>query len=102
MSAQGLLGTARALQARESLDLLLASPLAMHLVVASCLISMVASATGSVALLIIPLANIGATLDGPAWLAVYPTLPALAVIGTVIGMASRLASSCGSTRAARG
>jgi hypothetical protein len=66
MSAQGLLGTARALQERESLDLLLASPLPMRLVLASRLISMVASASGSVALLVIPLANMGAILDGPA------------------------------------
>jgi ABC-2 type transport system permease protein len=87
MSAQGLLGTARALQERGGMDLLLASPLPIRLILASRLASIVASSFGSVALLVLPVANMGVVLDGPAWLAVYPTLLALSLIGTVAGMA---------------
>lgn len=87
MSAQGLLGTARALQERGAMDLLLASPLPMRLILASRLVSITAGSFGSVALLILPAANVGAFLYGPAWLAAYPTLLALSLIGTVVGMA---------------
>jgi ABC-2 type transport system permease protein len=87
MSAQGLLGTARTLQERGGMDLLLASPLSIRLILASRLASIAASSFGSVALLVLPVANMGIVLDGPAWLAVYPTLLALAMIGTVGGMA---------------
>ena len=87
MAAQGLLGTARTLQERGGMDLLLASPLPVRLILASRLMSIAASSFGSVALLVLPVANMAAILDGPAWLAVYPTLLALALIGTVVGMA---------------
>ena len=87
MAAQGLLGTARVLQERGGMDLLLASPVPSRLVLASRLTSIAASSFGSVALLVLPVANMGAVLDGPAWLAVYPTLLALALIGTSGGVA---------------
>jgi ABC-2 type transport system permease protein len=87
MSAQSLLGTARTLQERGSMDLLLSSPLPPRLVVASRLVSLAASSLGSVAVLLLPLANMGWLLDGPIWLAMYPTLAALALIGTALGMA---------------
>jgi ABC-2 type transport system permease protein len=87
MSAQGLLGTARALQERGGMDLLRASPLPMRPILASRLVSIAASSFGSVALLVLPVANMGVILDGPVWLAVYPTLLALSMIGTVGGMA---------------
>jgi ABC-2 type transport system permease protein len=87
MSAQGLLGTARTLQERGGMDLLLASPLPMRVILASRLVSIAASSFGSVALLVLPVANMGVVLDGPAWLAVYPTLLALSLIGTIGGMA---------------
>jgi ABC-2 type transport system permease protein len=100
MTAQGLLGTARTLQERGGMDFLLASPLPIRLILASRLTSIAASSFGSVALLLLPIANMGVVLDGPAWLAVYPTLLALALIGTVAGTAVA-ASSCGAIRAAR-
>ena len=90
MSAQGLLGTARALQERAGMDLLLASPLPMRPILASRLVSIAASSFGSVAILVLPVANMGAILDGPAWLAIYPTLLALAAIGTIVGMAAAI------------
>lgn len=87
MGAQGLLGAARALTERGSMDLLLSSPLSMRAIVASRLISIAASSFGSIALLLLPVANMGLVLDGPAWLALYPTLFALALLGTITGMA---------------
>ena len=101
MSAQGLLGTARALQERAGMDLLLASPLPMRPILASRLVSIAASSFGSVGLLVLPVANMGVVLDGPTWFAVYPTLLALALIGTVAGMAVAIGLflSCDARRA---
>ena len=87
MTAQGLLGMARTLLERGNMDLMLASPLPVPSIFASRLASMVIGSFGSVALLALPLANMAAILYGPAWLAVYPTLLALAVIGTLGGAA---------------
>jgi ABC-2 type transport system permease protein len=87
ISAHGLLGASRTLQERGSMDLMLASPLPVRLILASRLISIAASSFGSVALLVLPLANVAAILHGRAWLAAYPTLLALSLIGTVVGMA---------------
>jgi ABC-2 type transport system permease protein len=85
MTAQGLLGMARTLLERGSIDLMLASPLPVRVILSSRLASIALSSFGSVALLALPLANMAAILYGPAWLAVYPALLALAVIGTVGG-----------------
>ena len=87
ISAQGLLGASRTLQERGGMDLVLASPLPVRLILAARLISIAASSFGSVALLVLPLANVAAVLHGRAWLAAYPTLLALSLIGTVVGMA---------------
>ena len=89
MTAQGLLGTARTLQERGSIDLLLASPLPVRLILASRALAIAASSFGSVALLVLPVANVGAVLDGPAWLAAYPALLALSLIGTAVGPGRR-------------
>jgi ABC-2 type transport system permease protein len=91
ISAQGLLGASRTLQERGGMDLMLASPLPVRLILAARLISIAASSFGSVALLVLPLANVAAILHGPAWLAAYPTLLALSLIGTVVGMAVAIA-----------
>jgi ABC-2 type transport system permease protein len=85
MTAQGLLGMARTLLERGGMDLMLASPLPVRVILASRLASIATSSFGSVALLALPLANMAAILYGVGWLAVYPTLLVLAVIGTVGG-----------------
>jgi ABC-2 type transport system permease protein len=85
MTAQGLLGMARTLLERGGMDLMLASPLPVRVILASRLASTAMSSFGSVALLALPLANMAAILYGAAWLAVYPTLLALAMIGTLGG-----------------
>ena len=79
MIAQGLLGTSRTLQERGSSDLLFSSPLPVRLVLASRATATAASSFGSVGLLVLPVANMAALLDGPAWLAAYPALLALSL-----------------------
>jgi ABC-2 type transport system permease protein len=87
MIAQSLLGTARVLQERASLDLILGSPISARLILASRAMAVAASSFGSVAILVLPVANMAFVLDGPAWLAVYPTLVSLALFGTAAGSA---------------
>ena len=90
MIAQGLLGTSRTLQERGSSDLLFSSPLPVRLVLASRATATAASCLGSVGLLVLPVANMGVLLDGPAWLAAYPVLLALSLIGTTAGLAAAI------------
>ena len=90
MVAQGLLGTSRTLQERGSSDLLFSSPLPVRLVLASRATAMAASSFGSVGLLVLPVANVGLLLDGPHWLAAYPALFALSLIGTTAGLAAAI------------
>ncbi len=87
MLAQSLFGATRALYDRGDLDLLLGSPLAASKVFAAKAAAIAISTFGSVAILTLPLANVGALIDRPAWLAVYPVLMALALIATSLGLA---------------
>jgi ABC-2 type transport system permease protein len=86
MIAQGLFGVTRTLYDRGDLDLLLGSPLPPVRVLAAKAAAIAASTLGSIALLVLPLANIGALLGQTAWLALYPTLIALALISTSLGL----------------
>jgi len=87
MTAQSVFSATRALYDRAVLDLLLSSPLpAVRVVSAKCL-AIMASTLGSIALLALPIADMGAATDGPQWLGVYPALVALALIATSIGLA---------------
>jgi ABC-2 type transport system permease protein len=90
MAAQGLLLATRTLQERGHLDLLLGSPLPARTVLASRAIAIAANSFGSAAILALPAANIGAVLDGPAWLGIYPTLLALSLVGTACGLAAAI------------
>jgi ABC-2 type transport system permease protein len=90
MIAQGLLGTSRTLQERGSSDLLFSSPLPVRLVLASRAAATAASSFGSVGLLVLPVANMSVLVDGPSWLAVYPALLALSLIGTTAGFAAAI------------
>jgi ABC-2 type transport system permease protein len=87
MTAQGLLGMARTLQDRAGMDLLLASPLPMRRILAARLLSIAAGSLASVGVLLLPVADMAAMLGDPAWLALYPTLVSLALIGTCAGTA---------------
>jgi ABC-2 type transport system permease protein len=87
MTSQGLLGGARTLIDRGNLDLLLASPLPAATVLVSRAVAIAASGFGSVAVLAMPVAHMGALLHGPGWLVLYPLLAALALVGGILGLA---------------
>ena len=91
MIAQGLFGITRTLYDRGDLDLLLGSPLPAWRVLAAKTAAVAASTFGSIALLVLPLANVGAVLGQPAWLAAYPVLIALALIATSLGLGLSIA-----------
>ncbi len=87
MIAQSLFGATRTLYDRADLDLLLGSPLPAARIIAAKSASIAASTFGSLALFLLPVANMGALIDGPAWLGIYPALIGLALIATSVGLA---------------
>jgi len=90
MIAQGLLATSRTLQERGIGDLLFSSPLPVRLVLAARASATAASSFASVGLLALPVADMGVLLDGRSWLAAYPVLFALSLIGTAAGLAGAI------------
>ncbi len=86
MMAQGVFGLTRTLYNRTDLDLLLGSPLDAARIVAAKVMAIAVASLGSVSLLLVPVANTGAFLDGPHWLAVYPVLISLALLATALGL----------------
>lgn len=87
MLAQGVFGLTRTLYHRADLDLLLGSPLPARRVMAAKAVAIAASSFGSVAVLALPIAHIGALLDGPHWLTLYPLLISFALLATAAGLA---------------
>ena len=87
MIAQSLFGATRALYDRADLDLLLGSPLPAARIVAAKATSIMAGTTVSIALFLLPLANMGALTDSRIWLAVYPVLLGLSLLATSLGLA---------------
>ncbi len=86
MIAQSLFSAMRTLFDRGDLDLLLGSPLPPRRIFASKAMAIAASAFGSVALLTLPVANAGAIVNGPVWLAIYPVLVGLALLATALAL----------------
>ncbi len=91
MTAHSLFGAARTLYARGDLDLLLGSPLPPWRVLAAKAVGIAAGSFGSVAMLVLPLANAGAALGNPTWLSAYPLLAGLALLAAAIGISITLA-----------
>ncbi len=86
MIAQSLFATTRTLFDRGDLDLLLGAPLPAARILAAKAMAIAASTLGSIALLVLPIANMGAILGETRWLAAYPTLVAMALIATALGL----------------
>jgi ABC-2 type transport system permease protein len=86
MIAQSLFGATRALYDRADLDLLLGSPLPPGRIIAAKAAAIAAGTFGGLAVFLLPIANMGALLDGPGWLGIYPALIGLALIATSIGL----------------
>jgi ABC-2 type transport system permease protein len=91
MISQGLLGATRSLYDGRDLDLLLGSPLPSWMIFTSRALAIAVAALGSMALLILPLAHMGALMQSPVWLMIYPLLIAQALIGTAVGLFAALA-----------
>lgn len=87
MIAQSLFGATRALFDRGDLDLLLGSPLSATRVFAAKAAAIAASTFGSIAVLTVPIAIVGALIDRHAWLGFIPALIALALIATSLALA---------------
>lgn len=87
MIAQSLFATARTLYDRGDLDLLLGSPMSARSVVASKAAAIATSTFGSLALLTLPVANMGALVDRWAWLGIYPALIGLVLTATALALA---------------
>ena len=86
MIAQSLFGAMRVLYDRGDLDLTLGSPLSVHRIFAAKALAVAGSTFGSIAVLALPLANMGALTGNIAWLSAYPTLAALALIATALAL----------------
>lgn len=91
MMAQGLFAATRTLFDRGDLDLLYGSPLPRRRVLAAKAVSIALSSLGSVALLALPVVNVAAIRLGPHWLAVYPALAGVALLGTAIALGVTIA-----------
>lgn len=91
MSAQSLFAATRMLFDRGDLVLLLSSPVPSRVILAEKAAAIMASTLGSVAILVVPIANMGVLFFGSAWLAVYPVLFALALIATALGLSIAMA-----------
>lgn len=87
MLAQGIFGLTRTLYHRADLDLLLGSPLPARRVIAAKVIAIAASSFGSIAILVLPVAHMGAIVAGRHWLGLYPLLVSFALLATAFGLA---------------
>jgi ABC-2 type transport system permease protein len=72
----------RTLFGRSDLELILASPVDAHALLAARALSISAGAVASVGLLLAPLADVAALRGHPHWLALYPALIAAGLAGT--------------------
>jgi ABC-2 type transport system permease protein len=84
--SQALTNATRALYSRGDLDLLLSSPVPARSVFAARALSIAFESIISVAIFLLPVADMLAWKAGPRWLAIYPTLVACGLSGTAIGL----------------
>ena len=86
MMAQGLFAATRTLYDRGDLDLLYGSPMPPRRILAAKATAIALSSLGSVAMLALPVANVGAIRLGNHWLAVYPALAGIALLATALAL----------------
>ncbi len=92
-----------ALFERRDLDWLLASPVPLRRVLGTRMLGIAAGVAVPWLLMLGPVANVLAVMDGPGWLAAYPALCALSLLaaGAGAGVAVGLVSALGLRRARR-
>jgi ABC-2 type transport system permease protein len=83
---QSITDFTRALFGRSDLELILASPVDAHSLLAARALSIAVGAAASVALFLAPLADVAALRGHPHWLALYPALLAAGLTGTGLGV----------------
>jgi ABC-2 type transport system permease protein len=83
---QSIADFTRMLFGRSDLELILASPVDAHSLLAARALSISVGAVASVALLLAPLADVAALRGHPHWLALYPALFAAGLTGTGLGV----------------
>ena len=88
--ANAMTATTRALYARGDLELILASPASARSVLAARTFATAADSVGSVAILLLPLANVNALAGHWHWLAIYPALAASGLFGSGVGIMAAL------------
>ena len=84
--SQSLTSMTRALYTRGDLDLLFASPLPAHRTLAAKALAVAIESISSVAIFLLPIANMNILLNGWSWLAVYPALLACGLFAASIGI----------------
>jgi len=90
MVAQGMNGALRTLYGRGDFDLLFASPISPLAVLGSRALAVAFEGAASSLLLLAPLADMGAWLGHPKWLAIYPAIVSSAFAGAGLGLALAL------------
>jgi ABC-2 type transport system permease protein len=83
---QSMADFTRTLFGRSDLELILASPVDAHSLLAARALSIAVGAVASVGLLLAPLADVAALRGHPHWLALYPALLAAGLMGTGLGI----------------
>ena len=83
---QSIADFTRTLFGRSDLELILASPVDAHSLLAARALSISIGAVASVVLLLGPLADVAAFRGHPHWLALYPALLAAGLVGTGLGV----------------
>jgi ABC-2 type transport system permease protein len=84
--SQAITNTTRALYTRGDLDLVLGSPLQARSVLLARACAIALESVASIAIFVLPLANVMAYMMGLQWLAIYPTLIACGFFGAGIGL----------------
>lgn len=86
LTAQALSGATRAFFENGAADLLLAAPVSPARLFAVRALALAITTTVPFAVFIVPVANVGLVVSGPRWLALYPVLASVGLIGTAFGL----------------
>lgn len=84
--SQALTNATRALYSRGDLDLVLASPVSPASFFAARALAIAIESVVSIAIFLLPVANMLAIVAGPRWLAIYPMLAICGLFGTAVGL----------------
>lgn len=84
--AQAMISAMRVISSRSDFDLLFSSPVHATAVLGSRAFAIAFEGAATAAMLLLPLANAGAWLGHPRWLALYPVLLSSALAGAGIGL----------------